>query len=425
MPTLAIIGAQWGDEGKGKIVDLLAGRAQMVVRFSGGNNAGHTVINPQGEFRLHLVPSGICHPDITCVIGNGVVVDPATLFEEIDGLKAKGVTVGRLFVSDRAHLIMPYHILQDRLEERARGGKAIGTTGRGIGPAFADKVARQGLRVGDLLDDELLRERLGGLLEQKNRVLTGVYEESALSFDEVYAQLRVYAERLAPFIADTSLLVDEALDRGDLVLLEGAQGTMLDIDFGTYPYVTSSACTVTAACQGLGLAPHHIGAVVGVTKAYTTRVGGGPFPTELEDETGQLIRETGHEYGTTTGRPRRCGWFDAVVVRHAVRLNGFTSLALMRLDVLSALPELKVCLGYEVDGQRIDHFPANLRTLERCRPIYKTMPGWQTDIGQARRFIDLPPQAQDYVRCLEETTGCPAGIVSVGAHREETIIQKL
>ena len=422
MPAVAIIGGQWGDEGKGKIVDLLAEGAHMVVRFSGGNNAGHTVINPQGEFKMHLVPSGIFHAQATCIIGNGVVVDCAVLLNELGELARRGVTVGQLFVSDRAHLIMPYHILLDGLEEQSRGSGAIGTTKKGIGPAYVDKVGRLGIRAGDLLDRDSFRQRLEFVLEQKNRLLTCAYGAEPLDPDEVYQQFCGYGDALASLIVDTDSMVDQALERGEPVLLEGAQGTMLDIDFGTYPYVTSASSIVGGACTGVGLSPTRVDGIIGVFKAYSTRVGGGPFPTELQDETGDLIRELAHEYGTTTGRPRRCGWFDAVVGRFSTRVNGFTGFALTRLDVLDTLPSLKICTGYRLDGDTVTTPPARSVALARCQPVYEELPGWQRDISGIRTFNDLPPQARAYVQRLEELVACPASIISVGPQREQTVV---
>ncbi|MFQ5988144.1 MAG: adenylosuccinate synthase [Dehalococcoidia bacterium] len=422
MPAIAVIGAQWGDEGKGKIVDLLAEKANMVVRFSGGNNAGHTVINPYGEFRMHLVPSGIFHPEVTCIVGNGVVIDPAVLLEEIAELKKRGVEVDRLFISDRAHLIMPYHTLLDGLEEESRGGGALGTTRKGIGPCYMDKAARLGIRTGDLLEKEAFYQRLRFVLDHKNRILSRVYEVQPLSLEEIYDNYCHYGQLLAPFIRETDLMVEQALKKGEMVLLEGAQGTMLDIDFGTYPYVTSTSAMAGGACSGLGLSPVKIDRVIGVSKAYTTRVGSGPLPTELFDETGELIRERAHEYGTTTGRPRRCGWFDAVVGRFSTRINGFSGTALTRLDILDALPSLKICTGYKLDGNTLQNPPSNSGLLAKCEPIYEELLGWQSDIGVLRRFEDLPAAARSYVRRLEELIACPIDIISVGPRREQTIV---
>ena len=424
MPVIAVIGAQWGDEGKGKIIDLLAEKVNMVARFSGGNNAGHTVINPYGEFAMHLVPSGIFYRHVTCIVGNGVVIDSAVLLEEIDQLKKRGVEVDKLFISDRAHLIMPYHILLDGLEEEARGGGAIGTTRKGIGPCYMDKVGRLGIRTGDLLQKDTFRDRLRSVLDYKNRILTRVYEAQPLSLEEIYDKYCRYGEQLAPFLRETDLMVEQALERGETVLLEGAQGTMLDIDFGTYPYVTSTSAMIGGACSGVGLSPVRIDRIYGVFKAYATRVGSGPMPTELFDDTAGLIRERAHEYGTTTGRPRRCGWFDAVVARFSARVNGFCGACLTRLDVLDALPSIKICTGYRLNGEALTRPPSNSALLAKCEPLYEELDGWQTDISGLRCLEDLPPQARSYVRRLEELTDCPINIISVGPRREQTIVVK-
>ena len=421
MPVIAIIGAQWGDEGKGKIVDMLAEKAGMVVRFSGGDNAGHTVVNPYGEFKLHIIPSGIFYPDVVCIIGNGVVINPSVLIDEMDQLSQRNVVTGKLFISDRAHLIMPYHVLLDGLEEKWKGGKAIGTTGKGIGPAYADKVARVGIRTGDLLDKKILLERLRSVLEYKNAILTRVYETEPLSLETIYDQYCQYAERLSPCIREVTVMREEALNRQELVLLEGAQGALLDPDFGTYPYTTSSSPLAGGGCLGAGLGPTKLDRILGVFKAYCTRVGGGPLPTELQDETGDLIRERGHEYGTTTGRPRRCGWFDAVAARLSSRINGFTGVAITRLDVLETLPRLKICVGYKLDGQTINNFPSSIVALSKCQPIYEELAGWQTPISHIRDFKQLPAEARQYVTRLEELISCPANIISVGPAREQTI----
>ena len=423
MPVIAVIGAQWGDEGKGKVVDLLAKKARVVVRFSGGDNAGHTVVNPYGRFALQLVPCGIFNAETTCIIGNGVVINPAVLIDEIDQLNQRGVDTSRLFISDRTNLIMPYHILLDGLEEETRGGKAIGTTRKGIGPAFADKVARYGIRAGDLLDKEVLLERLRLVLDYKNDILTKVYGVSPLSFDEVYSQYCQYGERLAPHIKDTTIIVEEVLSREELVLLEGAQGTLLDPDFGTYPYTTSSSPLAGEGCLGTGIGPTRLSRVIGVFKAYCSRVGTGPMPTELKDETGDLIRERGHEYGTVTGRPRRCGWFDAVAARFSTRINGFTGAVITRLDILDTLPYLKICVGYKLDGQTIDYFSGNIATLEKCQPIYEELPGWQAPISHIREYEQLPVTARQYVTRLEELISCPVNLISVGAGRDQTIMK--
>ncbi len=422
MPVVAIIGGQWGDEGKGKVVDLVAQDAGVIVRFSGGDNAGHTVVNPQGEFRLHLVPSGIFSPRAICIIGNGVVINPAVLLDEIDQLNKRGVDTTRLFISDRAHLVMPYHILLDGLEEESRGGKALGTTRKGIGPAFSDKVARLGIRTGDLLDKEVLLERLRSVLDHKNTILTKVYGASPLSLDEVYHQYCQYGERLAPHIRETTAMLEEAFERGESVVLEGAQGTLLDPDFGTYPYTTSSSPLAAAGCLGSGLGLPRISGIIGVFKAYCTRVGSGPMPTELEDETGELIRERAHEYGTTTGRPRRCGWFDGVAARFSTRINGYTGAAITRLDVLDTFPQLKICVGYKLDGDTIDYFPGSIAALDRCQPVYEELPGWQVNTSDIRKHEQLPAKARQYIARLEELASCPITLISVGQRREQTII---
>jgi len=422
MSVVAVIGAQWGDEGKGKIVDLLAEAAKAVVRFSGGDNAGHTIVNPYGEFRLHLVPSGIFHPGAVCIIGNGVVVNPAVLLEEIDDLHKHGVDTKHLFISDRAHLIMPYHILLDGLEEESRGKGALGTTRKGIGPVFADKIARLGIRTCDLLNREQFRSRLTSVLELKNSLLTKIYDATPLSLEEIYEQYLRYGERLASLIQDTGSIVREIVSQKQAVLLEGAQGTMLDPDFGTYPYVTSSSPLAASSSIGSGISLKEIDHVVGVFKAYTTRVGGGPMPTELKDETGDFIRERAHEYGATTGRPRRCGWFDAVAGRFSAQINGFNSLALTRLDVLDTLASIKICVGYKLDGDTLEHFPSDLAILDKCQPVYEEVPGWQTSISAIRDRKQLPSQALHYIGRLEELLSCPVSIISVGARREQAIM---
>ncbi len=421
MPVIAVIGAQWGDEGKGKVVDMLAEKAGVVVRFAGGDNAGHTVVNQYGTFGLHLIPSGIFYSHTVCIMGNGMVINPSVLIDEIDQLNRRDVATKQLFISDRAHVIMPYHTLLDGLEEKWRGGKALGTTGRGIGPAYADKVARMGIRTGDLLDKEAFLERLRSILDYKNAILTKVYEVSPLSLDTIYGQYCQYGERLAPYIREITIMLEEALAREELVLLEGAQGALLDPDFGTYPYTTSSSPLAEGSCLGAGLSPTRIDRILGVFKAYCTRVGGGPMPTELGDETGDLLRESGHEYGTTTGRPRRCGWFDAVAARFSSRINGFTGAAITRLDVLDALPRLKICVGYKLNGQTIDYFPSSIAALDRCQPIYEELPGWQVPISHIRDYEQLPVEAQQYVARLEELISCPMNLISVGAAREQTI----
>jgi len=424
MPVVAVIGAQWGDEGKGRIVDMLAEKARYVVRFSGGDNAGHTVVNPHGEFKLRLTPSGIFYKDATSVIGNGVVINPAVLNTEIDDLNKRGINTSQLRISDRAHLIMPYHMVIEGLEEKALGDKAIGTTLKGIGPAFADKVARHGIRAGDLLDKAVLKERLASVLEMKNKLLKGVYGAPPLSFDEIFTQYCGYADRWAPFICDTSVLLAEAIKRNENVLMEGAQGVLLDPDYGTYPFATSSSPMSANAALGAGIAPNTLTQILGVFKAYQTRVGAGPMPTEQDNEVGETIRERGQEYGTVSGRSRRCGWFDGVAARMSGRLNGYTSIVITRLDILDTLPSLKICTGYMLDGKRIDNFPASVTALAKCQAVYEEMPGWQAPTSPARKFKELPVNAQRYIKRLEEIVGCPANTISIGKSREQTIIRK-
>ncbi|MBI4334960.1 MAG: adenylosuccinate synthase [Chloroflexi bacterium] len=424
MPAIIVIGGQWGDEGKGKIVELLAEKARFVVRYSGGNNAGHTVINQYGEFGLHLIPSGIFYPGVTCVIGNGVVIDPASLIQEMESLKAKGIDISNFFISERAHMVMPYHLLLDALEEEARGAGAIGTTRRGIGPAFVDKTGRQGLRAGDLLEREVLSKRIAEMVTVKNGFITRVYGAAPLSAGDVFEKYWGYSQVLSRYIVDTVALLKDALARKDLVMLEGAQGTLLDPDFGTYPYVTSSYPTAGGGCQGSGIGPKDISRIIGVFKAYSTRVGGGPMPTELTDETATLIRERAREYGTTTGRPRRCGWFDAVAGALSVQVNSLTGMAVTRLDVLDILPTIKICTAYKSGDRVVQRFPAQIDLLEKCCPVYEELPGWLTPTSGVRRYRDLPLAARRYLRRLEELLACPVDIVSVGARREETIMIK-
>ena len=421
MPAFGIIGAQWGDEGKGKIVDFLAAKADMVVRFSGGNNAGHTVINDLGEFKLHLVPSGIFWPQVTCLIGNGVVIDPEVLLEEIAGLRSRGVDTSRLFISDRAHVIMPYHVLQDRLEEEARGQAALGTTGKGVGPAYMDKAARAGIRVGDLLDDGYLAGRLEAVLQHKSMLLTKVYGAEPLDLEQTLAWCLEHGAQLRPYVVSTEVEAAKALAQGSRVLLEGAQGTLLDMDHGTYPFVTSSSPSIGGACSGLGITPRDIQGVAGVFKAYSTRVGSGPMPTELFDEVGSQIRARAWEYGTTTGRPRRVGWFDGVAAGYSTVVNGYTSAVLTRLDVLDGFTPVKVCVGYELDGETIDSFPGSVGLLERFKPVYEELPGWTEPTASAQRVEALPPEAVRYVKRLEELIGCSIDLISTGPKREESI----
>jgi adenylosuccinate synthase len=421
MTGIAVIGAQWGDEGKGKIVDMLAEKADVVVRYSGGDNAGHTVINDLGEFKLHIIPSGIFYSHNICVIGNGVVINPAALLTEMDELQKRHVDISRLYISNRAHLIMPYHLLLDGLEEQALGSKAVGTTRKGIGPAFADKAARVGIRVGDLLNKKSFYERLRSVLERKNQILTKIYGIAALSLDEIYKQYCAYADRLTPFIRETTSMMEEACKKKQLILLEGAQGVLLDPDFGTYPFTTSSSPMVGGACLGSGISPLYIKSILAVFKAYCTRVGGGPMPTELNDETGEAIRQCAHEFGTTTGRPRRCGWFDGVAARFSSRINGYTGIALTRLDVLDMLPKLKICTAYMLNGKTIHEFPANVLDLAKCEPVYEEIEGWMKPTCGIRQYKLLPVQARRYIKRLEELCGCAVKLVSVGPKREQTI----
>lgn len=424
MPAIIVLGGQYGDEGKGRVVDLIARKAHVAARYSGGNNAGHTVINEYGESRLHLVPAGIFYPDKVCVIGNGVVVDPKVLLEEIDDLQSRGVSVEKLHISNRCHIIMPWHLIIDRVDEELRGKAAIGTTARGVGPCFADKVFRAGIRMADLIDREAFRERLSFVLPYKNAFLEKLYGAEPLSFEEVFSTYSEYGAKIARFVTDTAELVQDALDRGETVLLEGAQGSLLDLDAGTYEFVTSSAPSSLAAGAGvgIGIGPTQVTKVVAVYKAYQTRVGNGPMPTELVGEEGDILRERGGEYGATTGRPRRCGWFDAVASRYTARINGLTSIAMTRLDVLDEYPTLKVCTAYRLDGAITNTFPSSTRALLRVEPVYEELPGWQKDTRQVRAFQDLPPQARAYVQRIQELVGCPIDMVSVGPEREQAVI---
>ena len=418
--NLTVIGAQWGDEGKGKIVDLLTPRFAIVARYQGGHNAGHTVYVRGQKFVLHLIPSGILHQGVTCVIGNGVVIDPQALFREVDELAALGIDVnGRLFVSDRAHLILPYHRELDVLSEARRGERRIGTTSRGIGPAYEDKIARRGIRVCDLANPAVLEEGVRENVKARNRVIL----DTTLDWKQVYDELLAWGERLRPWMADTSVVLNDAIRAGKPILFEGAQGTLLDIDHGTYPFVTSSNSSAGGVCTGLGVPPRAVGTVLGVAKAYTTRVGEGPLPTELHGELGQRLRDTGQEYGASTGRPRRCGWFDAVAVRFAARVNGLDALAITKLDVLDGLDTVEICTAYRCGDRVLTEFPADLKLLASCEPVYETMPGWKTPTRGVTRDEDLPAEARAYIARLEEITGVPAGILSTGSDREETIIR--
>ncbi|MDQ2880905.1 MAG: adenylosuccinate synthase [Actinomycetota bacterium] len=422
MPAIVLIGAQWGDEGKGKATDLLGERAQWVVRYQGGNNAGHTVVLPDGQdFALHLIPSGILTPGVTNVIGNGVVVDPGVLLDELAGLQARNVNTDRLLISADAHLIMPYHVAMDRVTERYLGKAKIGTTGRGIGPAYQDKVARVGVRAQDLLDEKILRQKVEAALDFKNQVLVKVYNRRALDADQVVDTVLEQGGHFAHRIVDTRLLLDQALRRGETVLLEGSQGTLLDVDHGTYPFVTSSNPTAGGACAGSGIGPTKITAVVGILKAYTTRVGSGPFPTELHDAMGERLRKTGGEIGVTTGRARRVGWFDAVIGRYAARVNGITDFFLTKLDVLSGLDTVPVCVAYEVDGRRTEEMPMTQTDLHHAVPVYEELPGWWEDLSQCRTLDDLPPNARAYISRVEQLCQARISAIGVGPNRTQTI----
>ncbi|MGP3961359.1 adenylosuccinate synthase [Nonomuraea sp. 3N208] len=422
MPAAVLVGAQWGDEGKGKATDLLGGDVDYVVRYQGGNNAGHTVVIGDQKYALHLLPTGILSPEVVPVIGNGVVIDPGVLLSEIDGLAARGISAERLLISSNAHLIMPHHKALDKVTERYLGKARIGTTGRGIGPAYGDKIARMGVRVQDLLDPGILAKKIEVALTEKNQVLTKVYNRRGIDHEAVLEEYLAYAERLKPHIADTSLVLSKALDEGKFVLLEGGQGTLLDIDHGTYPFVTSSSPTAGGACAGAGIPPNRLTKIIGILKAYTTRVGSGPFPTELTDEMGEWLRQTGGEYGVTTGRNRRCGWFDAVIARYATRINGITDYFLTKLDVLSGLERIPVCVAYDVDGVRHDEIPMTQTEFHHATPIYEEFPGWQEDITSAKSFDDLPPNAQAYVRALEEMSGAQVSAIGVGPGRDQTVV---
>ena len=420
MSSVVVVGTQWGDEGKGKITDFLSENAEVIARYQGGDNAGHTIVIEGTKYKLHLIPSGIFYPEKVSVIGNGVVVNPKSLVKELAYLHDAGITTDNLRISDRAHVILPYHIKLDQLQEDSKGDNKIGTTIKGIGPAYMDKAARVGIRIADLLDKEIFAERLKINLEQKNREFTKMYEVDPVDFQDIFEEYYDYGQQIKKYVTDTSVILNDALDAGKRVLFEGAQGVMLDIDQGTYPYVTSSNPVAGGMTIGSGVGPSKISKVVGVCKAYTSRVGDGPFPTELNDEIGHQIREVGHEYGTTTGRPRRVGWFDSVVMRHSRRVSGLTNLSLNSIDVLTGLDEVKICVAYDLDGERIDYYPASLETLQRCTPIYETLPGWSEDITGVRHLDDLPETAKNYVRRVSELVGVKISTFSVGPGRDQT-----
>jgi adenylosuccinate synthase len=421
VPALVLLGAQWGDEGKGKATDLLGGSVDYVVRYQGGNNAGHTVVVGDQTYALHLLPSGILSPGCTPVIGNGVVVDPAVLLSELSGLNERGVDTSKLLVSGNAHLITPYHETLDKVTERFLGQRKIGTTGRGIGPTYADKINRVGIRVQDLFDESILTQKVDAALDFKNQVLAKLYNRRAIVTEQVVEELLGYADRLRGYVCDTSLVLNDAVGEGKVVLFEGGQGTLLDVDHGTYPFVTSSNPTAGGACTGAGIGPTKISRVIGILKAYTTRVGAGPFPTELFDADGEALRNIGGERGVTTGRDRRCGWFDAVIARYATRVNGLTDFFLTKLDVLTGWERIPVCVAYEIDGERVTELPYSQTDFHHAKPVYEYLPGWSEDITKAKSFADLPKNAQDYVRALEEMSGAPISAIGVGPGRDETI----
>ena len=421
MPGIILIGAQWGDEGKGKATDLIGTKVDYVARFNGGNNAGHSVVVGDESYALHLLPSGIISPNVTPVIGNGVVVDPEVLFEEIDGLEARGVDCSRLLVSEAAHIIAPYHRTLDKVTERFLGKHKIGTTGRGIGPAYADKINRVGIRVHDLFNAQHLHDKVEASLHQKNQMLVKLYNRRPIDVDQTTEELLKLGERLKPYVANTGLILNKALDEGKTVLFEGAQATMLDVDHGTYPFVTSSNPTAGGACTGTGVGPTKITRVIGVSKAYVTRVGEGPFPTELFDDSGEWLRKQGHEYGVTTGRQRRCGWYDAVVVNYAARVNGLTDLAITKLDVLGGLDTIKICTAYECDGVKYTTVPEHQGVFYHAKPVYTEVPGWKEDISGCRSFYDLPREAKDYIDLIEQLSGVRVSLIAVGPDRDQTI----
>ncbi|MFC8077563.1 adenylosuccinate synthase [Streptomyces sp. NPDC057137] len=421
MPALVLLGAQWGDEGKGKATDLLGGSVDYVVRYQGGNNAGHTVVVGDQKYALHLLPSGILSPECTPVIGNGVVIDPAVLLSELSGLNDRGVDTSKLLISGNAHLITSYHTTMDKVTERFLGSRKIGTTGRGIGPTYADKINRVGIRVQDLYDESILIQKVDAALDFKNQILAKLYNRRAIEAGKIVEELLVYADKLRPYVSDTTLVLNDAIDAGKVVLFEGGQGTLLDVDHGTYPFVTSSNPTAGGACTGSGVGPTKISRVIGILKAYTTRVGAGPFPTELLDADGEALRRIGGERGVTTGRDRRCGWFDAVISRYATRVNGLTDFFLTKLDVLTGWERIPVCVAYEIDGKRVEELPYSQTDFHHATPIYEYLPGWTEDISKAKTFEDLPKNARDYVKALEEMSGAPISAIGVGPGRTETI----
>jgi len=424
MPAIVLVGAQWGDEGKGKATDAMGDTVDYVVKYNGGNNAGHTVVVGDETYALHLLPSGILTPGVTPVIGNGVVIDPAVLVDELDGLQARGVDISSMRISADAHLIPPYNRTLDKVVERFLGKRRIGTTGRGIGPTYADKMSRIGIRVQDLFDEHILRQKVEGAVDQKNHLLVKAYNQRAVDVDEVTEELLSYTDRLRPIVTDTSLLLGGALDAGQTVLLEGGQATLLDVDHGTYPFVTSSNPTAGGACTGSGIPPTRIDRVIAVVKAYTTRVGEGPFPTELTDDEGDALRNAGHEFGTTTGRPRRCGWFDVPIARFSTRVNGVTDFVLTKLDVLTGWERIPVCVGYDVEGTRVDEMPMTQTEFHHATPVYEYLPGWTEDITGARELGDLPANARSYVETLEQYSGAPFSAIGVGPGREATITRR-
>jgi len=422
MPAVVLLGAQWGDEGKGKATDLLGDQVDYVVRYQGGNNAGHTVVIGDQKYALHLLPSGILSPNVIPVIGNGVVIDPAVLLTEIKGLNERGINTSKLKISTNAHLITPYHRTIDKVSERFLGKSKIGTTGRGIGPAYADKINRIGIRVQDLFDQSILKQKIEAALHDKNQILVKVFNRKGITVEEVINEYLGYAEILKPYVTDTSLLLDQALQQGKVVLLEGSQGTLLDVDHGTYPFVTSSNPTAGGASTGSGIGPTKITRVIGILKAYTTRVGSGPFPTELFDEDGEALRKIGGEVGVTTGRNRRCGWFDAPIARYAVRVNGLTDFFLTKLDVLTGWEKIPVCVAYEIDGKRVEELPASQSDFHHAKPVYEYLPGWKENISKAKSVADLPKNAQEYVKFLEKISRAPMSAIGVGPGRDETIV---